>query len=161
MSVWDTYENRMDVRGETRRAATLIREKRLLNIREADSLSFHTVTIDNVSRDVSIINSDILSQKTIISLPGEDLDCGGLVYFANNYWLITEKDANNEVYTKANMIQCNYLLKWVDSSNVIHQQWCIIEDGTKLRKLVSVQRNLYVKTSIELLEVPKARITTT
>lgn len=29
------------------------------------------------------------------------------------------------------MIQCNYLLRWVDSDAVIHEQWCIIEDGTK------------------------------
>lgn len=161
MSVWDTYQDRITAHGSTKRGAALCREQRLLTQKMKDSLSYHIVTVDGTSREVSIINSDRLNEKTMCSLPGEDFDCGGLVAFADNYWLITEKDANNEVYTRVKLVQCNYLLHWVDTDGELHEQWCIIEDGTKLRELVSVQRNLYVKISIELLEIPKAHITTT
>ena len=72
--------------------------------------------------------------KPIIIIRREDVHHGGLVQWMNSYWLITEKDFNTEVYTRAKMLQCNYLLKWVDDEDrSIHEQWCIIEDGTKLK----------------------------
>lgn len=131
MSVWDTYEKRIEAHGTSKRNAALIRESRRLSSKTKDSLSYHSVLIDNVERNVSIINSDNLNEKTMCSLPGEDFICGGLVEWADNRWLIVEKDANNEVYTKAKLLQCNFLLKWVDDQDVIHEQWCVIEDGTK------------------------------
>lgn len=160
MSVWDTYLNRIETHGGTKRNATLVREQRLLLNKAKDSLSFHTVIVDGVPRSASVINSDNLNEKTMLSLPGEDFSCGGYVEWANDHWLITEKDANNEVYTKVKLLQCNFLLRWVDDKNIIHEQWCVIEDGTKLRVLVSAQRNLRVKISIELLGTPKAHIAT-
>lgn len=131
MSVWDTYESRMTARGSTRRGAAYLRETRMIKTKLGDNLSYQTVTIDNITQDVAIINSDNLNEKAIISLPNEDIRHGGLVHWMDNYWLVTERDANATVYTRAKMIQCNYLLKWVSDDNTIHEQWCIIEDGTK------------------------------
>lgn len=131
MSVWDTYEKRIEAHGTSKRNAALIRESRMLSSKTKDSLSYHSVLIDGTERNVSIINSDNLNEKTMCSLPGEDFICGGLVEWADNRWLIVEKDANNEVYTKVKLLQCNFLLKWVDDQDIIHEQWCVIEDGTK------------------------------
>lgn len=131
MSVWDTYQNRIETHGGTKRNAALTREQRYLLNKTKDSLSFHTAIVDGEVRSVSIINSDNLNEKTMLSLPGEDFECGGLVEWADNHWLISEKDANNEVYTRVKLLQCNYLLRWVDEKDKIHEQWCIIEDGTK------------------------------
>lgn len=131
MGVWDTYESRVSARGGTKRGAALRRETRMVGTKVKDNLSYQTVTIDDVAQEVAVINSDNLNEKTIIALPGEDIGHGSLVYWMDNYWLITERDANTTVYTRAKMIQCNYLLKWVSDDNTIHEQWCIIEDGTK------------------------------
>lgn len=131
MGVWDTYESRVSARGGTKRGAALRRETRMVGTKVKDNLSYQTVTIDDVAQEVAVINSDNLNEKTIIALPGEDIGHGSLVYWMDNYWLITERDANTTVYTRAKMMQCNYLLKWVSDDNTIHEQWCIIEDGTK------------------------------
>ena len=131
MGIWDVYERRIDAHGGTKREAIRQREVRMIHHKLPDSLSYHSVTIDGAEQNVAIINSDNLNEKTIISMPGEDLHGGGLVRWMENYWLITERDANTTVYTKCKMIQCNHLLKWVSKDGVIHQQWCIIEDGTK------------------------------
>lgn len=131
MSVWDTYQNRIEAHGGTKRNAALIREQRNLIGKTKDSLSYHEAVVDGEIRSVSIINSDDLNEKLMLSLPGEDFECGGLVEWADNHWLISEKDAKNEIYTKVKLLQCNYLLHWVDEDNIIHEQWCIIEDGTK------------------------------
>lgn len=131
MSVWDVYNNRCDVRGQTKRDASLKRELWSINNKMSDSLSFHTVAIDENKRDVVILNSDNLNEKTIISMPGEYIPSGSLVNWEDNWWLVTECDANREIYSKAKMLQCNHLLHWIDNNGTIHERWCIIEDGTK------------------------------
>lgn len=131
MSVWDSYEARADAHGKNKRTAFLNREVRMLQNKTGDNLSYQKVTIDGRKQRVSIIDSDNLNEKTIISYPNEDIKLGGLVHWMDNFWLITEQNANKTVYTKCKMVQCNHLLKWVSDDKVIHKQWCIVEDGTK------------------------------
>lgn len=133
MTPWSLYEARRFTQGVNKRSTAYRREFGRLTDKVVNSLSFHTAIVDGVERDLSIINSDNLNEKTLLTLPGEDVDCGGIVEWMDNHWLITEKDANNELYTRAKMEQCNYLLKWVDpDSKEIIERWCIVEDGTKL-----------------------------
>lgn len=131
MGAWDTYKNRVDAKGGSKRGAALEREIRTINNKLADNFSYQTVKIDDIPQDVAIINSDNLNEKTIISLPGEDIRHGALVEWMDNYWLVTERDANITIHARAKMVQCNHLLKWVSDDKEIHEQWCIIEDGTK------------------------------
>lgn len=147
MSAWDTYRARMNVRGNTKRETVLNREIRTLNKKLPDSLSYQTATIFDcmhgvdiesdamkefgISQNVAVINSDNLNEKHIISFPGEDISAGSLVCWMGQHWLVTERDANTTVYTKCKMVQCNYLLKYIDDNHQIHEQWVLVEDGTK------------------------------
>lgn len=131
MNGLDLYEERMRVRGRTRRDTALQREQRMILDKMRHSLSYHHALVDDEERDVVIINSDNLDTKMIYALPGENIRHGAYVDWMNQMWLVIEKDYNTEVYTKAKMQQCNYLLKWVDENHVIHEQWAVIEDGTK------------------------------
>lgn len=162
MSVWDTYEERIGIRGNSKRNA--VKRQEILNIQKRlpENMSYTDVTIDGVAQTVAIINSDNLNEKRIISLPGEDIRHGGLVDWMDQHWLVVERDANTTLYTRAKLLQCNYLLKWVtgESGNYeIHEQWCCVEDGTKLSKrIVSVRRDPYEKRPIELLEYPESYV---
>lgn len=131
MSFWDTYRSRLNAQGGDRRNVVLQRERRFLNEKMPSSLSYHSAIIDGKPHNLAIINSDNLFQKTLCSLPGEDLPHGGTVDWMENKWLITERDANNELYTRGVMRQCNYLLKWIADDGNIIERWCIVEDGTK------------------------------
>ncbi len=131
MSVWDLYQSRITAKGGTKRNAALQREVRMLSTKFPDNLSYHDVTIEEVSKQVEIIDTDNLNIKLIHSLPGDTIDCGDIVHWMGCYWLVIEKDANTEINTKAKMRQCNHLLKWVNDEGTICEQWCIIEDGTK------------------------------
>lgn len=131
MSAWDLYNIRVTNSGSNKYDASKKREVRLIKNRIKDNLSFFAVNIDGIKQEVSIINSDNLNEKDILSMPNESLKCGSLVEWMSNFWLITETDANNVLYTKAKMVQCNYLLKWIDSDGTINEQWCVVEDGTK------------------------------
>lgn len=145
MDVWSTYESRAEVHGQTQREVSYIRETRALQRKTKDSLSFQRVTIDNsYEQEVSVINSDNFNEKTIIALPNEDLCLGSLIHWMNNYWLITERDANATVNVKCKMVQCNHLLRWVSKDGVIHEQWSIVEDGTKYLSGELEDRNFVV-----------------
>ena len=157
MGIWDTYQSRVDVHGNTKRQAALNREVRMLNNKLPDSLSYHSVTVDDVAQNVSVINSDNLNEKSIISLPGETLDPGALVFWMDAYWLITEKDFNTTVYTKCKMVQCNYRLKWVDDEDEIHEQWCIVEDGTKYLAGELEDRNFVITRGDSRIAITIAR----
>lgn len=130
MDAWDNYTARMLVKGTDKRKENYNREIYKLSHRIAESLSYQSVTIDDEKRNVAILDSDALNTKTIISLPNEDIKLGAIVFWMNNHWIVTEKDFNSTLYTKCKMIQCNYLLKWVTDDKTIHEQWCVIDDGT-------------------------------
>lgn len=146
MSVWDVYQDKITMLGGNKHDAVLTREVRNLNAKLKDNLSYQSVDIYKqdcgynitspemaekvITQNVAIVDSDNLDEKYIYSLPGEDLEHGSLIYWDDNYWLITERDANTTVYTRGILTQCNYLLKWVLDGE-IYEQWCIVEDGTK------------------------------
>lgn len=131
MNVWDLYESRISSRGSSQREVVLRREQNMLSNKIPNNLSYHHTTIDGIPCDVAIINSDNLNEKTILAIDKKIIRCGSMVEWMNNHWIIIELDANDEVYQKAKMLQCNYLLKWIDDSGKICEQWCVIEDGTK------------------------------
>ena len=131
---WERYEKRMTNNGIAKRPETFKRETHWLQSRLRDSLSYHTAIVDDEERQVAIINSDNLNEKLMFSMPGEDFKNGGIVEWMDNHWTIVEKDANNELYTKVKLLQCNYLLKWIeviDDEPTIIEQWCTVDDGTK------------------------------
>lgn len=130
MSVWDSYASRLGG-ALNDRDRILANEKSVLRRKLPYSLSYHTAIIDGEERQLAIINSDNLDIKTLCSLPGEDIRHGSLVEWMDNRWLVTEKDANNEVYTRAKMQQCDYLLRWINSDGQIIERWSIVSDGTK------------------------------
>lgn len=131
MNPWDTYQARNALHGDNGRDRAKFALMSRLNRQIPSTLSYHNVDIDGEERNIVIINSDNLNQKTLCSLPGEDIRHGALVEWQNHRWLVTERDANTEIYTKCIMRQCNYLLKWINSAGEIIERWSIVEDGTK------------------------------
>ena len=146
MGGWDIYKNRINIHGKTKRDASKIREVRFINNKLPDSLSYHAVDIypsqysynifsqecidKKYSQNVAIINSDNLSEKYIYSMPNEDIQLGSLIFWMENYWIVYERDTNQTLYTKAKLLQCNHLLKWI-AGGIVIEQWSVVEDGTK------------------------------
>lgn len=131
MSQWDSYGSRITLHGSNARDRAKYNLMDRLSRQIPSILSYQDVDIDGEPRSIVILNSDNLNQKTLCSLPGEDIRHGSLVEWQNHRWLVTERDANTEIYTKCIMLQCNYLLKWVNADGKVVERWCVVEDGTK------------------------------
>lgn len=131
MGVWDVYDARITAKGGTKRESAILREKRRIRDHIVDNPSYQECIVDGIERVCSIINSDNFNEKTIISMPDEDLRHGALVEWMDNKWIIIDRDPNMTMYTKCTMKQCNYFLQWVDLNGKVCGQWAIISDGTK------------------------------
>lgn len=130
-SPWDIYSQRIDAKGGSMRGAAKHREIEFLRYKARDSLSHHVAIVDGSEQEVFIINSDNYNQKTIISMPGDDIRNGCYVQWMDTWWIVTERDFNTELYTKCKMLQCNYLLRWVNAKKEIIERHAIVIDGTK------------------------------
>ena len=133
------------------RTERLIREQNYLDRKLPSSLSYHTAVVNGTEQQLAILDSDLLDVKTVYSLPGETIQGGSLVEWEENMWLVFSEDVNREVYTKAKMQQCNYLLKWVVEENdipIIIERWCYVSDGTKY--LTGETPNLHTKNAMTL-----------
>ena len=176
MGAWDLYQSRLDVHGNTKRNASLIREVRYINTKLPDNLSYTTVEMHPmeygyniesdemrehiITQDGAIINSDNLDEKTMIAMPGADIELGTLVHWMDNYWLVVERDANTTIYTKTKLLQCNHLLHWIEDREEglkIIAQWCVIEDGTKYLTGEYEDRNFVVTRGDSRISMQIAR----
>lgn len=153
MSVWAPFNARMEVSGLNRRQRALRATKNNIMRKAPHSLSYKRVLINGVEQEVIILEiKDDRSSKRICALPCEELPHGGIVDFADGKWLITDVNADDEVYASGTMVQCNYLLKWLNDEGNIVERWCVIEDGTKY--LIGEYRE-------RIMTVGDARITVT
>jgi len=152
MSIWDDYESRREAYGKTKRDMWLVQTRATERRRMLDSASCREVQINDVDQTVCIVHTAEMDQKKIYSLPGEHLEHGGIVTFADNKWLITEMDADNIIYDKGIMQQCNHVLRWISKDGTLKEKWCYVADGTKY---------LIGERTRELLTIGDARIAVT
>lgn len=157
MSIWDSYENRIAASGNSKRETFLRREQHMLSSKLPDSLSYHSAIVDGVACEVAIINSDNLDEKKIFSTAPDVIKGGSLVEWMDNHWLVTELDVNTEVYTRAKMVQCNHLLRWIDNDGKLCEHWCIVADGTKYLTGEYEDRNFVVTRGDSRISVTIAK----
>lgn len=131
MSGWDTYERYRDALGKTKCDMWVQNTRANYARKMIESPSFRNVKINDIEQGVCIVHTAEMDQKKIYSLPGEHLEHGGLVDFADNKWLITEMDADNIIYDKGIMQQCNHILRWIGKDGSLKEKWCFVADGTK------------------------------
>jgi len=130
-NIWDCYDSRMGAKGSTRRERAYLRTVSTLDRKLSASLSFKHLIIDGEERDAAVLDSDNYNQKVLYSMPGETIRGGAMVEWADNHWIVIEKDADTELQTRTMMQQCNYLLRWINKKKEIVERWCIVTDGTK------------------------------
>ena len=131
MDVWSLYQDRLSAAGNTNRDVKLNRLKDKITRDSQTSLSKHEVQIGETTQALIITSGTDFDTKTVCTIPGEDILCGTDIVWGNEHWLVTETDADSQVYTRGKMQRCNHLLKWVANDGTLCERWCIVSDGTK------------------------------
>jgi len=152
MSGWDVYDRRRDALGRTKREMWVEHTRTNYLRKMLESPSCRDVRINGEDQTVCIVHTAEMQQKKIFSLPGEHLEHGGIVDFEDNKWLITELDADNLIYDRGIMQQCNHILRWISKDGTLKEKWCYVADGTKY---------LIGERTREVLTIGDARIAVT
>lgn len=131
--VWEGYFNRVGAEEDagSKRASFLERTIENIDTKEKYSLSYKSVKVDGVDEYLVIVSAEATDTKTFMCPPGKTIHCGALIDYADYKWLVTELDAESEVYQKGKIRQCNYILRWKNKRGEIIERDCIIDDGTK------------------------------
>ncbi len=122
------YRKMLNLDGPTQRDRIINKAKKDQNKLAPISPSFKDVTIDDVPRKLNIVSSTVMNQKIIHTLPGEDFTIGSIVYWSKSHWLITERDAEDEITVRGRIEICRKQITWQDDiTHEIHSLWATVE----------------------------------
>jgi hypothetical protein len=112
-----------------------------------DSPSYQSVTINNASRDVQILDENAITKnpnkKRVLCKPDEDINIGDDILWNSVHWLCTNVDSDKEIYAKGIIERCNNTLTFQLSNGTIKQYPCIITDKTSIYSS-GVEENKYL-----------------
>lgn len=122
------YRKMLNLNGPTQRDRIINKSIHDQNKLAPVSPSYKDVTIDDVPRKLNIISSTVMNQKIIHTLPGEDFTIGSIVYWSKSHWLITERDAEDEITVRGRIQICQKQITWQDDNTYeIRSLWATVE----------------------------------
>lgn len=122
------YREMLNLNGPTQRDRIINKSVHDQNKLAPVSPSYKDVTIDDVPRKLNIISSTVMNQKIIHTLPGEDFAIGSIVYWSKSHWLITERDAEDEITVRGRIQICQKQITWQDDNTYeIRSLWATVE----------------------------------
>ena len=126
MNKWDLYAARLNMPGSTARERIISRNQENLVRKQMTLASRKEVEISGVSRVLFIHSTDIPSEKTFNTLPGEIVNIGDVLYWENMHWLVTQIDFDDEVTRNGRIVQCNRQIRWQNkNTGEIITRWCL------------------------------------
>lgn len=122
------YREMLNFDGPTQRDRIIKKSVKDQNKLAPVSPSYKDVTIDDEPRKLNIISSTVMNQKIIHTLPGENFVIGSIVYWSKSHWLITERDAEDEITVRGRIQICQKQITWQDDkTHAIHSLWATVE----------------------------------
>lgn len=127
----DRYTARINLHGTTQRERMVNRMKANLQNKVVDSLSYKTIKLNGVETQLIINEGTQPYYKEFESMPGQEINIGDYIEWANSWWLVTTCDYDDELYRNGKLQQCNYLLKWQNELGEIIERHAVILSASK------------------------------
>ena len=131
MTWWDDYQAR---RGLDRKSLYVNNMKNTISTEFKNSTSYNLVKINNVDRDVRIVEESSIiknpNKKRLLCYPDETISVGNIVLWNSENWICTETDTTSEVSDVGLISRCNNVLKFYDKNqNILYNIPCIIQNS--------------------------------
>ena len=127
----DRYTARINLHGTTQRERMVNRTKANLQNKVVDSLSYKTIKLNGVETQLVINEGTQPYYKEFESMPGQEINIGDYIEWANSWWLVTTCDYDDELYRNGKLQQCNYLLKWQNELGEIIERQAVVLSASK------------------------------
>jgi len=141
---WNDYQAR---RGLDRKTLYVNNMKNTISTEFKNSTSYNLVKINNVDRDVRIVEESSIiknpNKKRLLCYPDETISIGNIVLWNSENWICTETDNTSEVSDVGLISRCNNTLKFYNNQNhTTHNIPCIIIDKIN----TTLQENKFLLT---------------
>ena len=146
MTPWSIYEKRLSISGVEQRDRTISREIEAIRRKYLSSPSLKLVVVEATGREQHLLihSTDIQSEKTFNTLPGETMSIGDIIFWRDMHWLVTKIDFDDEITRSGRMVQCNRKIRWQNKyTGEIIERWCL---ATK-PYTSNISEGLYIATS--------------
>ncbi len=125
---FDMYAAMLGGRGSSRRDRIIQKSKHDTLKMGPDSPAYKEVEIDGVKHNMEIISSTVTNQKIIRTMPGDDFEIGHIMLWSKSHWLITERDADDEITVRGKIELCNRSIQWQDTeTGEIVTRWAVVD----------------------------------
>ena len=131
MGHWETYNNRISINGSTTRERRVNEFKDKIVRKVLDSPSYKNILLNGVETQLVINEGTQPYYKEFESMPGQEINIGDYIEWANSWWLVTTCDYDDELYRNGKLHQCNYLLKWQNELGEIIERHAVILSASK------------------------------
>lgn len=127
----DRYTARINLHGTTQRERMVNRTKANLQNKVVDNLSYKTIKLNGIETQLVINEGTQPYYKEFESMPGQEINIGDYIEWANSWWLVTTCDYDDELYRNGKLQQCNYLLKWQNELGEIIERQAVVLSASK------------------------------
>lgn len=127
----DRYTARINLHGTTQRERMVNRTKANLQNKVVDSLSYKRIKLNGIETQLVINEGTQPYYKEFESMPGQEINIGDYIEWANSWWLVTTCDYDDELYRNGKLHQCNYLLKWQNELGEIIERQAVVLSASK------------------------------
>ena len=125
---YEMYAGMLGRAGTTRRSRIIAKSAHDTNRMGPDSPAYKQVEIEGVTHKMMIISSTVTNQKIIRTLPGDDFEIGKIMLWSKSHWLITERDADDEITVRGKIELCNRSIQWQDDeTGEVITRWAVVD----------------------------------
>lgn len=125
---YEMYVAMLGGAGSSRRSRIIAKSAHDTNHMGPDSPAYKQVEIEGVPHHMMIISSTVTNQKIIRTLPGDDFEIGKIMLWSKSHWLITERDADDEITVRGKIELCNRNIQWQDDeTGEIITRWAVVD----------------------------------
>ena len=92
MGHWETYNNRISINGSTTRERRVNEFKDKIVRKVLDSPSYKNILLNGIETQLVINEGTQPYYKEFESMPGQEINIGDYIEWANSWWLVTTCD---------------------------------------------------------------------
>ena len=119
-----------------------------------NSMDSYKVKIGEEEVGLTIIGTGNTDTKKIKAMPGEEFQYGDIVEWMDSHWLVTERDAKDDIICEGKMQECNYELQWQNETGDIVKRWIITQDASSYSNGTAGNKTIEVGADQLMLKVP-------
>lgn len=146
MNAFELMQKRANRNGTTDVERMINEGKYLVNSTRQDRIHCYKTLVNGMEQYLDISNGSKAYIKKIMAQPDENINYGDIVEWKDKFWIVTEKNTQNEIQIHGKMNECNFLLKFLNKKGEVVERHCYLNtesgDGESDDELISTDNTV-------------------